>query len=396
LEYFKKADSEKVTQQLIKNPFNPNEYVKDPLNFGYYIWPHYIVGYREHEQQGYTLRSLNIPSSFLSDPGYRFFSSQDCFIYSRKTALVQQLVTKVIDDDDDDTIDEDDETNYGNVVAAERFIVEVGSEDLEEFLFIEANPALPDPLYVMAENTIRLFQLNGLYYHYLNNTNIHCVTYSAGESIYDDMRPEGHLQAYKRADKSLQQRKIMQNMAVDQETMEVFNSQYKILMELTGYPSVWATVFNEGGDPGGFNDIMGIPAPVAPVAPVAPKPVKTRKKRNVLNLKTQEHLGEVLQQAIDSVLAMPQFAGEHQNAVINNKRLRSNVDEQENKPEDFEPVTKKARKDALPGLAINNPAVIEAITSGVLPCSAEFMNQLNMDLEENNTVCNYDFGIPVS
>ena len=267
----------KENQRLIKNPKQPKEFVQDPLNYSYYIWPNHITGWSDSSGfQEIYLRNLNNPSTTLIDPAFQPYNSQDCFIYTKKTALVDYLVTREIE-----SLEELDEERGPSVP------LESASFTFKEFLFIEANPALPEPLYVMAENTIRLFRLNSRCYPYLNDWNFHSLQYviSNNEDEYDDLRLPGRMQAYKRARKSLNQLKTIHALVPDPETTQLFISQYKILMELSGYTSVWATVFNEGEDPGSFNDIMGVPAPVAPT-PVTQTtgPTGPIEKQNIVDI----------------------------------------------------------------------------------------------------------------
>ena len=236
-------------QTLIKDPNNPDENVSNPYKRSHYVWPNQIIYWKTPDVV--VLNNINRTDNESADGklGFKSYTSADCFIYTKKTALVQQMV---------------DETEEGN---ADYDALTEASATLEEFLFVEANPALPEPLYIMAQNTIRLFRLNSRHYRHTGE-DFHRIAYntSKSETPYDDLRLTGRMEAYKQARKSLDQLKNIRNSGLDQGTIEVFNSQYKILMELSGYRSVWATVFNEGGDPGGFNDILGgIPAPTTPV-----------------------------------------------------------------------------------------------------------------------------------
>jgi|GEM_PF-6514697 len=267
----------KENQRLIKNPERPKEFVHDPLNYNYYIWPNHITGWSDTGGlQNPSLINLNNQFPPLVDPRSRLYNSQDCFIYTKKTALVEYLVTREIEDEEDT----DEERDPSAPLESESFT-------FREFLFIEANPALPEPLYVMAENTIRLFRLNSRNYGDLNDQDFHSLQYiiSNNEGEYDDLRLPGRMQAYKRARKSLNQLKTIHALVPDPETTQLFISQYKILMELSGYTSVWATVFNEGEDPGSFNDIMGVPAPVAPTPVTQPAgSAGPAEKQNIVNI----------------------------------------------------------------------------------------------------------------
>lgn len=361
-----------INQQLIKNPHSPNEPVSDPLNPDHYIWPNYVY---------YSTR----------------YSSNDCFIYSRKTVVVREMATP----EPENATDEDNDGSDDNMVIDPE--PSIMMEVLKEFLLVEANPELPGDLFVMAENTIRLFRLNSCFYDHLNDAAFDVIKYNANKSeiAYDDMRLEGRMQAYDRARKSLQQLKTMQNLVIDAETSRLFISQYKILMELTGYFSVWATVFNEGGNSGDFNDIIGTPAPVVPVTPVSPvtpvnpntpPPVddggksRKRKRMQIVKVTDVEKLGRILEKALTQVVKQEML-----NKIletINMVRLQQNIDYAAMDDAIWESLTKKRLKTEVPRQAKNNQAAFTTIVDGVVKCGDEEMTDLVGNLSQTNVICN--------
>jgi len=306
------------------------------------------------------------------------------------------MVTKEIE-----TGDESEEDDIVDADAKNEILLEVGSETFKDFLFVEANPALPDLLYVMAENTIRLFRLNNRYYDYFNNLNIHCIKYNGGYNEYDDLRPEGRMQAHKRARKSLQQLKTMQKLKVDPETTQLFIGQYKILMELTGYASVWATVFNDGDNPGGFNDIMGVPAPVAPTfVPVTPPPASSKRTRDIVDVSNPEKAIDKVQDEFEREKKRPRYSKIAEYLQVSRKRLRDNVEAEAKNKDKWKFPVKTPESEQLPGMAISNKATAASIIKDAISCSEEYskefeeyMESLNYRLGEGNAY--FNFSIPV-
>lgn len=338
---------DKGVNQLIKNPLSPNDFVADPWNFRYYIWPNLV----------YT----NLG---------RTYSSQDCFIYTKKLALIQKLAVQGESGDD---------------MAFEQ----VYAEQLKEFLFIEANPFLPIDMYVMAQNTIRLFRLNSRYYDHVRTQRFNCLEYntSNGEHEYDDLRLEGRMQAYNQARKSLNQLRTMHTLMVDQETLEVFISQYKILMELTGFTSVWATVFNEGEDPGGFNDIMGVAAPVTPVTPVSTPPNSgdSITTKDIVDLNDIEKVVEIVIDQVEDLKTDPEFTAEAPEVITTKKRIYENIKEA---TDGCERPTKKLKLGDLAGTATDNAATASVLTGkNAVTCSDSFRLKVNRKLNLKFQFC---------
>jgi hypothetical protein len=359
IEYLKQPGRQ---QQLIKDP-QTNTFSTNPLNYNNYVWP-----------------NIDYPP----------YNSQSCFVYTKKSALVQQLVYQEIEDDGSDDGDMEVE-----IIRP----LEIGGQALKEFIFVEPNPDLPDHLLIMAENTIRLFGLNSRYYDYLNSLSVHCINYNASESEteYDDMRTEGRMQAYKRAAKSLHQLKTIRNLAAGAEVIQVFISQYKTLIELTGYTSVWATVFNDGNDPGGFNDIMGIPAPVTPLTPVPAGDKKIKRKwSDIVEITDDEKLNTIVEGTLPRAIKKRKLVDEK--VVINRKRLRENRNAAaQNKDLWAEgPVEKRPKHTSIPGHAKNNLALAATLLDNVLTCRDEIKMECIEMFGQENAFCNFSQDLSVS
>lgn len=182
------------------------------------------------------------------------YSSGDCFSYQKEFAFVVRFPHSR----EEHALDESDEAN-----GATTFI--------EQHVMVEPSANLPSDVYRKARNTIRLFRLNGKHYQYKGQDH-HLIKYYAGEgqSPVDDLRRQSRNKAHDRAREALIQFRNVREMYAGPEMMNILRTQQHILMELNGHRSVWDNVFHDGGDPGGFNDIMGIVAPVSPKIPVAP------------------------------------------------------------------------------------------------------------------------------
>lgn len=214
-------------QKLIKNPNHSSKSATDPFNVNNYIWPHI-------HQYGSNNTTINKYSN-------------DCFIYRKTFGVVVTIAAEANETDI--------ESGAANL-----------SETLENQVFIEANPALPSDLFVRAQNTIRLFRLNGIYYDH--GYEYHRIKYTEGQNqtLYDDLRLIGRFNAYKQARKALKQLKNIRATIDDKDIINTLISQYQILIELTGYRSTWQQVFFDGDDPGSFGAIVDVPpVPVAPV-----------------------------------------------------------------------------------------------------------------------------------
>ncbi|EAY28290.1 hypothetical protein [Microscilla marina] len=107
----------KNIQKLIVDRYKPGEYVTNPEMGEHYIFPNKMYYWDDNQK----MISDNSTSSTQS------FTPQQCFIYLDQGALVQQ---RVVDD------------TSGELVNAR--------ETIEDFIFVEPNPALPEPLYIMA------------------------------------------------------------------------------------------------------------------------------------------------------------------------------------------------------------------------------------------------------
>lgn len=319
LEYFAK---EGAKQTLIKDPKYPSKNVTDPWNYKHYIWPT-----KAHKSDGivYELEVLAV------NPG-DYYNAQSCFVYTPKTAVVKQI------------------SEHEEVLSAAS----------EEHLFIEADLALPAPLYVMAQNTIRLFRLNGRYYEHENKDHHSLVLgrriqtlevdeeepyyETRYEGYYDDLRLAGRMEAWKRARKSLNQLKNLDSLLSDKETTDILINQYKILTELSGYRSVWATVFNDGGEPGSFNDILGVPAPVAPLEPLDAMDIDNtdtkKRKRELLDINNNQLIEvEIKEHLNENGIKIPE------NAFINMEELANAIAQVLNNPDLWEQlITNKIEK----------------------------------------------------
>jgi hypothetical protein len=263
-------DDKQNEQTLIKDPFNPSINVTGPQDPKYYIWPNEKVSLSEQ-----SIARENLNSSSTKHPD-RIYTAQDCFIYTKKSALIKHMA--------------EDEGNEA--------LIEVSSE-LQQYIFVEPNPALPEPLFVAAQNTIRLFRLNSKYYEH-SGRDYHVIQYSDSnnEIFYDDLRLAGRGKAYKRARTALKQLKNVRDAYLEPEIINALIQQQKILMELNGYRSVWATVFNDGDDPGGFIDIVGCPAPVGPITSTEDSESLLR-KRSFASLDTAESFSTEMSKILD-------------------------------------------------------------------------------------------------
>lgn len=362
-------------QKLIKDPQAPNQYViADPLNIKYYILP---------------------KSTYGSDKKY---CSQDCFIYSKKTALVTQLELEEqlfleghsLDLHMEPELESNEDVHMGiedkeDSDAEPQGFWNVTSQEFKEFLFVEANPALPKDLYVMAENTIRLFRLNSRHYDHFNNASYHCIEYKPGENEYDDLRFEGRMQAYDRARKSLHQLKSIRNLVVDPGTMRVFISQYRILMELTGYASVWATVFNDGNDPGGFNDIMGVSAPVPPDFPIPADELDNPGMQGFYNIEEEAAVIDLLEDTSKKMEEDNEIADEVKiplNRDAASKVIKRVAGNDNNWSKAVDGVIKKRKDAGALGVSIDNLAILREIIIESFSFTPKVQNMLLERLNE--------------
>ena len=359
------------SQKLIKDPTSPLLFVTDPKNPEHYIWP---------------TRLYDLPDKPTSK-----LTSQDCFIYTKKMALVQYLSEKKLEGDKDDN---------GIEVKKQGKPTQVDVETSREFLFVEANPLLPDSLYVKAQNTIRLFQLNGRHYDYVSNRRYHYIGYNTSnkENEYDDLRPEGRIQAFTRARKSLSQLRTMQTFMVDAETLQTFISQYKILIELTGYPSIWATVFNDGEDPGRFNDIIGVPAPSAPLIPDLIPDTGGKRKReeeeeqDILDVTNTTRMTNITMDELERFKKKRKLNDkEDEEMKLDIEEIVKNLITVSRNPKLWKP-RGKSFKGSLPCQALDPEPVVEIILNNALQCSQEYFAGFSREFSRSFTFSNAPFG----
>ncbi len=254
--------SESIKYSFVVHPEirdNNGDRVENLRSCSHYIWPNLeykIVGDRVDIL---TPGSLEVLVNKAND--VEVFTSEQCFIYEKKVAWVKYL-----------SMEEN---------GVERLV----QEEFESRLFIEPNPNVPKVLQIFARNTIRLFRLNGV--HYFHGEEHHEIHYDVSKSHtkFDGLRLVGRNKAYNRSRTALDQFRTAREF--DQGLYSVLLDQQKLIMELNGYYSVWASVFKDGNDPGGLSDIFGTdPLPTSPVSsgPKSPDKVDLMKKE-ILDLR---------------------------------------------------------------------------------------------------------------
>lgn len=253
-----------LTDPEFKHLIHTEEKNSSKFHVDNFIWPHRKVEFQ------------------VSDTEKRVYNASDCFVYTRKTAWVK----------------------HGT--KSENGEFETLEEDFETHVFVEPNPDIPQELQEKARNTIRLFRLNGLYYHHSDDIQHHeiCYNVSEAQTQYDDLKLVGRDKAFDRARTALDQLRNLREMVADEELLEVIIGQQRILMELNGYRSVWAKVFNDGGDPGGFDDIVQISSPT-PVTdpPSVEQDTETEadlSRKNIAIVETNEDLAESLRNYVEA------------------------------------------------------------------------------------------------
>lgn len=205
---------------------------QDLLDVDNYIFPHRIIEWDEelNDEMG-----SEVP---------RRYSPSECFVYTKRVAWIRYI-------------------EQGEIETDFRLV----DEAFESSIFVEPNPNLPEPIRIRALNTIRLFKLNGLYYDYRGDK-YHAINFivNRNQTPYDDLRRVGRDKAHQRAQTARNQLKNARDLFADEKTRVILEGQQKIIMELNGFRSVWAKVFNDGDDPDGLAGLFGFPVPV-PVTP---------------------------------------------------------------------------------------------------------------------------------
>ncbi|MEL6536533.1 MAG: hypothetical protein AAFQ98_14040 [Bacteroidota bacterium] len=210
--------------------------VENPRSQIHYLWPQKAKTVNVPDGNGGTLERTYTPDQY--------------FVYVRKMGIIEYGSTAADED-------EELENEVPSPFTGDR-------TELAQQIFIEPNPKLPKALWYKARNTIRLFRLNGN--NYVPGKDYHQLQINSAkaETLYDDMRLTGRHKAYDRAHTALSQLKAIRTLNAGPDVEKMIVSQQQILIELNGYRSVWRTVFKEGGDEGGFNQISMIPSPVGP------------------------------------------------------------------------------------------------------------------------------------